>query len=150
MEKDEGIRKSWALVMAVIFVGFASIAYAFDDGPKSAGQEEALVVKNWKGEYIGSVQHVLINSSTEKVAFLILSLHKEKKEIVIPLRSFSSYDQENGTLILNVSKETLMVAPEFHLSDLEDPTFAERVYRFFGEAPSWTDGPEQREMRTGI
>ena len=146
MERGESVRKLWALVIAVIFMGFVSIAFAVDHGAKSA-KEEALVVKNWKGEYIGSVQHVLSNSSNGNIAFVILSLDKEKKEIVIPLGSFSSFDQENGVLILNVSKEILRAAPEFDPSDLKDPTFAERVYRSFGEAPSWTDKPQEREMR---
>jgi hypothetical protein len=146
MERGESMRKLWALAIAVIFMGFVSIAFAVDHGAKSA-KEEALVVKNWKGEYIGSVEHVLSNSSNGNIAFVILSLDKEKKEIVIPLGSFSSFDQENGILILNVSKEILRAAPEFDPSDLKDPTFAERVYRFFGEAPSWTDKPQEREMR---
>jgi len=147
MERGKDMRKLWALVMAMIFIGFASIAFAADHGAKSAKQEEVLVVKNWKGEYIGSVQHVLSNSSTGDISFAILSLDKEKKKIVIPLGSFSSFDQENGILILNVSKEILRAAPEFDPSDLKDPTFAERVYRFFGEAPPWTDKPQEREMR---
>ena len=141
------MRKLSALVMAVIFIGFASIAFAVDRGAKPTKKGEALVVKNWKGEYIGSVQRVLSNSSTGITTFVILSLEKEKKEIVIPLASFSSFDEKNGILILNVNKETLKAAPEFHLSDLEDSTFAERVYRFFGEAPPWTDEPQGREMR---
>jgi hypothetical protein len=135
MERGENMGKLWALVMAVILIGLGSIAYAADGRAKSGNQEEALVVKNWKGEYIGSVQHVLLDSSTGSVAFIILSLGKEKKEIVIPLRSFFSYDPQKGTLVLNVSKGILIAAPEFHISDLKDPTFAERVYRFFGEAP---------------
>jgi len=141
------MRKIWALVMAMIFIGCASIAFAVDQGANSTKKGETLVVKNWKGEYIGSVQDVLSNSSTGIITFIILSLDKEKKEIVIPLASFSSFDEKNGILILNVSKETLRAAPEFHLSDLRDPTFAERVYRFFGEAPPWTDEPKEREMR---
>ena len=144
------MRKLWALVMAAIFIGFASMAFAVDAGAKSSKQKEALVVKSWKGEYIGSVQHVLSNSATGITTFVILSLGKEKKEIVIPLASFSSFDEENGIFILNVSKETLKAAPEFHLSDLKDPSFAEKVYRFFGEAPPWTDKPREREMRMGL
>jgi sporulation protein YlmC with PRC-barrel domain len=147
MERGENMRKLWVPVMVVILIGFGSIAYAVDDRAKSENQEEALVVKNWKGEYIGSVQHVLLDSSTGNVAFIILSLGKEKREIVIPLRSFSSYDPQNGTLVLNVSKGILIAAPEFHISDLKDPTFAERVYRFFGEAPPWTDGAKEGEKR---
>ncbi len=141
------MRELWALTIAIILAGFGSVAYAVDPRANSGNQEEALVVKNWKGEYLGSVRHVLLDSSTGNVAFIILSLDKEKKEIVIPLGSFSSYDQVNGTLVLSVSKEILIAAPEFHLSDLKDPGFADRVYRFFGEAPPWTDGAKKGEMR---
>jgi sporulation protein YlmC with PRC-barrel domain len=141
------MKKLWALVVAAILISFGSIAHAIDHKANPRNQEEALVVKNWKGEYIGFVRHVLLDSSTGNVTFIILSLEKEKKEIVIPLRSFSSYNQENGTLILNVSKGILIAAPEFHLSDLKDSMFAERVYRFFGEAPPWTDRVKEGEMR---
>ncbi|HYA90610.1 MAG TPA: PRC-barrel domain-containing protein [Thermodesulfobacteriota bacterium] len=141
------MKKLWALVMATILISFGSITHAIDHKANPRNQEEALVVKNWKGEYIGSVRHVLLDSSTRNVAFIVLSLEKEKKEIVIPLESFSSYDQENGILILNVSKGILIAAPGFHLSDLKDPMFAERVYRFFGEAPLWTDRAKEGEKR---
>jgi hypothetical protein len=113
MERGENMGKLWALVMAVILIGLGSIAYAADDRAKSGNQEEAFVVKNWKGEYIGSVQHVLLDSSTGSVSFIILSLGKEKKEIVIPLRSFSSYDPQKGTLVLNVSKGSSSQLPSF-------------------------------------
>ncbi len=141
------MRKLRALVMAAILISFGSIGSAGDHGGKAGSQEEALVVKNWKGEHIGSVRHVLLDSSTGDVAFIILSLGKEKKEIVIPLRSFSSYDHKNRTLILNISKGILIAAPEFHLSDLRDPTFADRVFRFFGEAPPWTERAPEEEKR---
>ena len=141
------MRKLWVFAMAAILISISSIGYAVDFKPKPGSQEAALVVKNWKGEYIGSVRHVLLDSSTGNVAFIILLLDKGKKEVVIPLKSFSSYDEENGTLILSVSKEILIAAPEFRLSDLEDPAFAERVYRFFGQAPPWTDGAKERDMR---
>ncbi len=141
------MRKLWVLVLAAIFMNFCSVGYAIDHGMNPGNQKEALVVKNWKGEYIGSVRHVLLDSSTGNVTFIILLLEKENKEIVIPLRSFSSYDEENGTLILSVSRGILIAAPEFHLSDLKDPAFAERVYRFFGEAPAWTNGAREGEKR---
>lgn len=113
MEIGENMIRLWALVMAVVLIGFGSIAYSVDDRAKSGNQEEALVVKNWKGENIGSVQHVLLDSSTGNVAFIILSLGKEKMQIVVPLRSFSSYDPKNGALVLNVSKGILIQLPSF-------------------------------------
>jgi hypothetical protein len=137
------MRKFLALAAVLIFLSFGSIAYAAGD------QEEGLAVKNWKGDYVGSVRHVLTDPSSGNIIFLILSLGKgEEKEIVVPVRSFSSYDYENGFLVLNVSKEILTEAPEFHVSDLKDPAFMERVYRFFGLVPSWKDGTTEGERKS--
>ena len=36
---------------------------------------------------------------------------------------------------------------EFHVWDMQDPAFAERVYRFFGQVPPWTDGAIDGERR---
>jgi len=128
------MKKFLVLATFALLLGFA-IAHAV------AGQsEEGLTVKNWKGEYIGSIKHVLTDSSNGNIVFVVLSLGQEgKREIAVPVRSFSSYDFENGFLVLNVSKEILATAPEFHISDLQDPAFVENVYRFFGVAPSWED-----------
>ena len=59
--------------------------------------------------------------------------------LVALLAVFSSFDQENGILILKVTESQLTSVPEFHDSDLNDPAFAERVYQFFGLAPSWSE-----------
>jgi hypothetical protein len=127
------MRKFLVLVTFAILLSFGSFAY-------SGGQEEGLAVRNWKGECIGSVQHVLTDSSSGNIVFIILSLSQERgKEIAVPVKSFSSYDHENGFFILNVSKEVLAAAPEFHISALKDPAFAEKVYLVFGLAPSWED-----------
>jgi len=105
-----------------------------------------LTVKNWKGEYIGSVRHVLTDPSNGNIVFVVLSVGQEKKrDIAVPVRSFSSYDFEGGFLVLNVSKQILDAAPEFHVSDLNDPAFVERVYLFFGLAPFWKEGPAKGE-----
>jgi len=134
------MRKFLVLATLAILLSLGTLAYAAGD------QAEGLAVKNWKGEYIGSVKHVLSDSSNGNIVFVILSLGEEgKKEIAVPVRSFSSYDYENGFLVLNVSKEILTAAPEFHVSDLKDPAFVERVYRFFGLAPSWKDGTADGE-----
>jgi len=134
------MKKLLVLATFVTLLSFGSFAYAVGD------QVEGLPVKNWKGDHIGSVKHVLTESSSGNIVFVILSLGQEgKKEIAVPVSSFSSYDYENGFLVLNVSKEILAAAPEFHVSDLKDPAFVERVYRFFGLAPSWKDGTTEGE-----
>src|SRR5512139_1141232 len=103
------MRKLLVLGTVAILLSFGYIAYA------AGNQEEGLTVKNWKGEYLGSVTHVLTDSSSGNIVFVILSLGEEgEKEIVVPVHSFSSYDFEGGFLILNVSKGILADAPEFH------------------------------------
>lgn len=125
-----------ALLIFVMILGFG-IANAATD------QIQGLDVKNWKGEYIGTVKHVLTDSSNGNIVFVLLSLGQEgSKEVAVPVKSFSSYDFENGYLVLNVSKEILKSAPEFQVSDLKDPEFVGRVYHFFGLAPVWTEETE--------
>ncbi len=138
------MKKILTQAMVVVFLCLFSVIYAL--GAETANQGEGLTVKNWKGEYIGSVRHVLTDSSTGNIVFVILSLGKGgEKEIVVPVKSFSSYDFDNGSLVLNVSKDILVAAPEFHASDLEDPAFPEKVYQFYGLAPSWKDGTTESE-----
>ena len=134
------MRKFLVLATFVNLLSFGSIACA------AGGKDEGMVVKNWKGEYLGSVEHVLTDPSTGDIVFVILSFGQDaKKEIAVPVRSFSSYDYENGFLVLNVSKGILAAAPEFHVSDLKDPAFVERVYQFFGLAPYWKEGTTGEE-----
>ncbi len=100
-----------------------------------------------KGQHIGIVRYVVLNSSTGNITFVILYLDKEgKKEIAVPLAAFASYDHENGILTLNVSEKELALAPEFRDSDLDNPAFAENIYRFFGLAPSWTEDRGEKRM----
>jgi len=129
--------KKYLLLLTIMVIFSFAISNAATD------QVEGLAVKNWKGEYIGTVKHVLTDSSNGNIVFVLLSLGQdETKEIAVPVKSFSSYDFENGYLVLNVSKEILHSAPEFHTSDLKDPEFVQRVYHFFGLAPFWNEGTE--------
>jgi hypothetical protein len=132
-ERGENMKKLLVLATFVALLSFG-IGYAVAD------QEEGLAVKNWKGKHVGTVKHVLTDSSNGNIVFVVLSLGQEKKkQIAVPVRSFSSYDFEGGFLVLNVSKEILDAAPEFRISDLKDSAFVERVYRFYGVAPFWKE-----------
>ncbi len=115
------------IAMAVI-----AIAYAVDDRAWSDIQEQGLVVQNWKGEYIGTSRHAVLDSSTAKIVLIIVSLGKEeKKEIAVP-PGFFSVDKKNEVLILSINKKELDSAPEYDASNMEDPEFVKKVYRFFG------------------
>ncbi|HVP79395.1 MAG TPA: PRC-barrel domain-containing protein [Thermodesulfobacteriota bacterium] len=130
----------WSLcAIAVILISFKTIAYAFDSGSEVRIQEQALIVKNWKGDYIGTSRHVVMDRSTRTIFFVIVSLDPGgNKEIVVPVGMFS-VGKEPGVLVLNISKKQLDALPLYHASDLQDTEFFERVYRFFAIAPPWTE-----------
>jgi hypothetical protein len=136
--------KRVALLTLAALISLGTAAYSVRG---AENQEDILTVNNWKGKHIGIVQYVLVDPSTGNLAFVILYLKDRKKEIALPLAAFSSYDREHGTLTLKFSEKVLLSAPEFHDSDLNDPAFAEEVYRFFDLVPSWTDETEEEGKR---
>ena len=139
------MKRLLALLIVAALISLGTVAYAA--GWKE-NQKETLTVENWKGKHVGIVKYVVMNPSTRKVTFVILYLNKEgKKEIAVPPAAFSSYDWENRILILNVSEEELVSAPEFHDSDLDNPAFTEGVYKFFGLMPAWTDEKKEERKR---
>ena len=131
------MKRLLAVLTVAALISLGVIPYAIGG---TENQKQTLEVNNWKGKHVGIAKYVVMNSSTGNVTFVILYLDNEaKKEIAVPLAAFSSSDVGNGTLTLKVSEKELVSAPEFHDSDLSNPAFAERVYRFFGLVPSWTD-----------
>lgn len=133
----------WVLfATAVILMNLGTMAYASDDTIGSSQLEHSLVVRNWKGEYIGTSHHVVLDPSARKIVFVIVSLEKKEnaeiKEIAVPWNLFS-IDRENGVLVLSISRKQLDSAPEYHASDLDDPEFVGRIYHFFALAPPWAE-----------
>ncbi len=139
----------WLLsATAAILLSFQTMAYAADD---SAGQKgRSLVVRNWKGEYVGTSHHVVMDPAAGLIVFVIVTLEtgqdKKIKEIAVPWALFS-VDKENGVLVLSISKKQLESAPEYHDSDLGDPAFVGRIYRFFALTPPWTEETPGKPMR---
>jgi len=134
-----------SIIMMAVLIGFGSIAYALADSTETRNQRETMMVKNSEGEFVGMVTNVLVDPSGN-LAFIILSIDGKtdqgKKEIAVPVGIFT-YDRENRVVVMEVDREELSLAPEFSLSDLNDISFAEKVYRFFGLMPSWTEGERE-------
>ncbi len=145
MKKTElnasGFVKALAVAAVLVLVGFGSLAHALVPGTAAQDTKESLIVKDFKGAYVGTVSNALQDQSGN-ILFVVLSLGETPgqvdKIVAVPLNDFS-YDHENRSLVVNIRKEQLTAAPEFNASALDDPHFAERVYRYFGEAPAWTD-----------
>jgi hypothetical protein len=133
----------WLLsAIVAILLSSQAMIYAADDSARSGHQEHSLIVRNWKGEYIGTSHHVVMDPSAGNIVFAIVSLEtgrsKRIREIAVPWVLFS-VDKENRALVLSISEKQLNSAPEYHASDLEDSEFVGRIYHFFGLAPPWTE-----------
>jgi len=121
--------KSMSLAIAMVLLGFCSMAYAIDLNGKTGNQTPAIAVKNTEGEDLGTVKDFLMSLSGN-VSLVIISVgEKGEKEIAVPV-TVLLYDAENRVIILQMGKEEIAAAPEFNLKG---------IYGFFGVAPSWAE-----------
>lgn len=99
-------------------------------------------VHNPKGEYLGWISDFVIDSHG-KVTFAVVShggfLRIWEKDVAVPYGSFS-YDREKAHFVLDATSDKLNTAPKFTRRDLYNEQWAEDVYRYFGQAPYWTEG----------
>ena len=138
------------LMMAVVFaLGFlVTNAFADDRMAMSMGKPSALSsmvgtnVLNLKGEYLGRVSDFVIDSQGH-VAFVVVShggfLRIGETDAAVPFGSFS-YDRYKRHFVLDLTRDKLGMAPAFTKRELYSEKWAEDVYRYFGQAPYWTEG----------
>ena len=138
------------LMFALVFAfGFlVPNAFADDQAAMTMGKPSVLSsmvgtsVLNPKGEYLGRVSDFVIDSQGH-VTFAVVShggfLRIWEKDVAVPYGSFS-YDREKGHFVLEVTPDKLNMAPTFVRRDLYNEKWAEDVYRYFGQAPYWTEG----------
>lgn len=96
-------------------------------------------VKNAQDENIGELKEIMIDLSSGKVAYAVLSfggfLGLGDKYFAIPWDSLY-VDQEEKCIRLNVDKERLKNAPGFdkdNWPDMSDPTWANQVTSYYGD-----------------
>ncbi len=100
-------------------------------------------VYNSSGEKLGSIEEIVLDLSSGRVAYAVLSfggiLGIGDKLFAIPYNSLH-VDLENRQVIFDVAKETLERAPGFDKNNW--PDFANRewetqVHGFYGQRPYW-------------
>jgi sporulation protein YlmC with PRC-barrel domain len=100
-------------------------------------------VINTRGQYIGHIEDIVIDTALGKIAYAVLSfdgfLDLGEKWFAIP---WSAFEPSAGfrTLTLNVSEEALKKAPGFDKDDWPDMAnrrWATAVHRAFGQPPYW-------------
>ncbi len=101
-------------------------------------------VKDPQGHPLGRITDLVVDSGG-RVALAVLShggfLRMNEKKTAIPFSALK-YDSTAKQLILDSSKERLEAAPAFKLRELSAQREAEKIYRYFGLRPYWSEGGE--------
>ncbi|MEO8778388.1 MAG: PRC-barrel domain-containing protein [Rhodanobacter sp.] len=94
-------------------------------------------IKNPQGESLGDLKDIMIDTTSGKVAYAVLSfggvLGMGNKLFAVPWSALT-VDGENKCLVLNASKERLKDAPGFdkdHWPNFAEPAFAEKLSGYY-------------------
>lgn len=113
----------------------------------SAGTVKGDKIRNAKGEDLGDLKELMIDTDTGRIAYAVISfggfLGLGDKLFAVPWEALT-LDTENHAFILNVSKEKLENAPGFEKDNW--PSTVEYksgwlvdVYQFYGHRPYWSN-----------
>lgn len=101
-------------------------------------------VKNPQGESLGDLKEIMIDITSGKIAYGVLSfggvLGMGNKLFAVPWNALT-VDEENQQLLLNASKESLKNAPGFDKDNwpsLADPAYAGQVRDYYMRDPADT------------
>ena len=114
-------------------------------GPRvmAAGTLEGDEVVNAAGEKLGTLNDIMVDVPTGRVAYAVLSsgglFGIGDKLFAIPWHALT-LDAENKRFILDVSKDTLEQAPGFdkdHWPSMADDSWARAVHGYYKARPYW-------------
>lgn len=121
----------------------------------AASTLEGDAVRNSAGEDLGTVDELMIDIPTGRVAYAVVSfggfLRMGNKLFAIPWSALS-VDEDEKCFILDVDKNMLETAPGFdkdNWPDMADTRWATDVYRHYGATPYWEDRQEETVLRGG-
>ena len=111
----------------------------------SADKVEGTAVYNREGERLGTVEDVMLDKVSGKVAFAVMSfggfLGIGEKYHPLPWATLS-YDVQQGGYVVDMTREQLEGAPSYGMDenvDLNDDAYGRRVYDYY-KAPYWNAG----------
>lgn len=101
-------------------------------------------VVNLSGQYVGKIEELMVDVTTGRVAYAVLShggiLGIGSKLFALPWSALT-VDETKKRFVINVTREVLDRMPGFdkeHWPDLNDLEYATGVYRQWGATPYWT------------
>ncbi len=97
-------------------------------------------VKNANGDDLGKIKDFVMDSRG-RIEFAILSTGAiSGKTIAVPFHALHWNQQaDRQYFTLNMTKDQLDKAPEYNKSDLNNRTWAQNVYRYFGMQSRWSE-----------
>lgn len=100
-------------------------------------------VKNLRGEELGSVKDIMIDTQTGKVSYLVVAfggfMGIGDKYFAVPMEAISIDPGNSKLIILDVNKDKLENAPGFNKDSWPNhpqKEFIDEVYHFFGYGKS--------------
>lgn len=109
----------------------------------SAEKVQGTAVYNAQGERLGSIEDVMIDKITGKVAYAILSiggfLGIGERHHPLPWNVLT-YDERLGGYNVGMSAERLKDAPSYgndEQVDLNDRAYGRKIHDYYGTAPYW-------------
>jgi sporulation protein YlmC with PRC-barrel domain len=109
----------------------------------SADKVQGTAVYDTKGERMGSIEDVMIEKRSGKVAYAILSfggfLGIGERYHPLPWNALT-YDEGLGGYVVAIPVERLKEAPSYGADesvDLEDRAYGQKVHDYYGTAPYW-------------
>lgn len=115
----------------------------FSNVPVKASSIIGTNVVNPKGDNLGDVKEVVIDTHSGRVAYAVVSfggfLSMGEKLFAIPFSALK-YDTPNSEYVLDVSKERLEAAPGFdseHWPTMSDEKWNRDVYKYYERSPYW-------------
>lgn len=105
-------------------------------------------VRNSAGEDLGSIEEIMIDVPTGRIAYAVLSfggfLGMGSKLFAVPWQALT-LDQQEHVFVLNVDRNLLENAPGFdkdNWPDMADRTFSKQIYSYYGYQP-WDQNMER-------
>jgi len=115
----------------------------FSSSPIKASSIIGTGVFNPEGDSLGDIKEVVIDPSTGRVAYVVVSfggfLSMGEKLFAIPFSAFR-YNVTKNEYVLNVSRERLEEAPGFDSGQwpsMSDEKWNRDIYNYYGRSPYW-------------
>ncbi len=115
----------------------------FSNGPLKASSMIGTDVVNAAGDSLGDVKEVVIDPSSGKIAYAVISfggfLGMGEKLFAVPFSALK-YDAAEKEYVLDVSKERLERAPGFdpdHWPAMSDEKWNREIYKYYDRSPYW-------------